>query len=153
MTEDRSMTSLLQYERQVVEEFLDSDGLCILAAGLAWQRIVAAILHLHDYQKPGALLVLGCTQWQKKLIIKELARHNAKLNPPVDVNNEISAQERIELYRMKRCCFVTTRILVVDFLSNRVLPKEIAGMVVMNAHRVDDTSGEGFAVRLLRQPG
>jgi len=45
---------------------------------------------------------------------------------------------------------VTTRILVVDLLSKRLSAAEVAGAVVMNAHRVTDTSGEGFAVRLLR---
>lgn len=45
---------------------------------------------------------------------------------------------------------MTTRILVVDLLSNRLPASRVAGVVVVNAHRVTDTSGEGFAVRLLR---
>ena len=36
--------------------------------------------------------------------------------------------ERIELYKTPACCFVTTRILVVDLLSARVLPRNIAGV-------------------------
>ncbi len=45
---------------------------------------------------------------------------------------------------------MTTRILVVDLLSSRLPAHWVAGAVVVNAHRVTDTSGEGFAVRLLR---
>lgn len=45
---------------------------------------------------------------------------------------------------------MTTRILVVDILSGRLPGRWVAGVLVVNAHRVTDTSGEGFAVRLLR---
>lgn len=45
---------------------------------------------------------------------------------------------------------MTTRILVVDMLSGRLPGRWVAGVVVLNAHRVTDTSGEGFAVRLFR---
>jgi DNA excision repair protein ERCC-4 len=49
--------------------------------------------------------------------------------------------------------FVTTRILVVDLLSGRLSPSDIAGIYVLNAHRVSDSSGEGFVVRLFRTGG
>jgi DNA excision repair protein ERCC-4 len=49
--------------------------------------------------------------------------------------------------------FVTTRILVVDLLSGRLSPNDVAGIYVLNAHRVTDSSGEGFVVRLFRTGG
>jgi len=63
---------------------------------------------------------------------------------PYDVTNEVSAGSRIELYRSKPCLFVTTRILVVDMLNARIQGQHIAGMVIMNAHRVTDSSGEAI---------
>ena len=39
---------------------------------------------------------------------------------------------------------------MVDLLSDRLSGRHVAGVVVLNAHRVTDTSGEGFAVRLFR---
>ena len=69
---------------------------------------------------------------------------------PFDVTNEVSAAGRIDLYKSKPCLFVTTRILVVDMLNARIQGQHIAGMVIMNAHRVTDASGEAFAVRLFR---
>ena len=45
---------------------------------------------------------------------------------------------------------MTTRILVVDLLSGRLHGQHVSGIVVLNAHRVSDTSGDGFAVRLYR---
>lgn len=78
------------------------------------------------------------------------AEPEPELLMPYDVTNEVSAAGRIDLYRSKPCLFVTTRILVVDMLNARIQGQHIAGMVIMNAHRVTDASGEAFAVRLFR---
>eukprot|EP00877_Chromochloris_zofingiensis_P000132 jgi/Chrzof1/10119/Cz04g29130.t1 len=142
---------LLEYERQLVSEMLEEDSLCITAAGLGWQKVVAVILRLHDYTSPGVLLILGANTWQRQLLTEELHRHDPAAAAPVEITNEVPAIDRIEHYKSRGCCFVTTRILVVDLLSHRVLPRDIAGMVVINAHKVADASGEGFAIRLFRQ--
>jgi hypothetical protein len=156
-------------------------------------RVVSLAVCLFLEQDPaehGVVLVLGCTEWQRKLLKKEIARtypevpcvppaegtaaagpgeHAQERAPqgatgeapgpdgpherpdvPLEVNNEVSAPDREELYRTQACLFVTTRILVVDMLNNRIQPRQIAGILVVNAHRVTDTSGEGFAVRLYR---
>ena len=39
---------------------------------------------------------------------------------------------------------------VVDMLTRRIAGNQIAGIILMNAHRVSDTSQDGFAVRLFR---
>ena len=48
---------------------------------------------------------------------------------------DVPAGERQALYSSRSCLFVTTRILVVDQLSGRISGSQIAGMVVLNAHR------------------
>lgn len=40
---------------------------------------------------------------------------------------------------------------MVDILNKRILGKQIAGIILMNAHRVTDSSQDGFAVRLFRE--
>ncbi|GLC33404.1 hypothetical protein PLESTB_000071900 [Pleodorina starrii] len=102
---------------------------------------------------PGCVLVLGASPWQRALITSELARHDPSLPPPVDITNEVPASERVQLYRASpggRPLFITPRILVVDLLSHRLRGREVAGVLLLNAHRASDTSGEGFAVALLR---
>ncbi|MEW5305380.1 MAG: hypothetical protein WDW36_007923 [Sanguina aurantia] len=149
---------LLSYERNLLDQLIDQDALVILATGLGWQKLVAVFIRLHQHQQPGAVLILGCQPWQRKLIDTELTRHHnagpgllgADLVLPIEVNSEVPAAERVGHYRSNACCYVTTRILVVDMLSGRVAPGQIAGMLVVNAHKVADISGEGFAVRLFR---
>lgn len=139
------------------------------------------VLACRDASQNGVVLVLGCTDWQRSMLYRELHRMsqvlpnekptassdqtapekdgqptatNAEPEPellmPFDVTNEVSAAGRIDLYRSKPCLFVTTRILVVDMLNARIQGQHIAGMVIMNSHRVTDASGEAFAVRLFR---
>lgn len=152
-----------------------------------WQvcnaRLPARSLACRDASQEGVVLVLGCTDWQRSMLYRELHRMshdlpgghavapngqttetpdaprqliptNAETEPdlllPFDVTNEVSAAGRIDLYKSKPCLFVTTRILVVDMLNARIQGQHIAGMVIMNAHRVTDASGEAFAVRLFR---
>lgn len=135
-------------------------------------------LSYRDASQNGVVLVLGCTDWQRSMLSRELHRMSQalpneqptassgqtvpdadgqptaepapELLMPFDVTNEVSAAGRIDMYRSKPCLFVTTRILVVDMLNARIQGQHIAGMVVMNAHRVTDASGEAFAVRLFR---
>lgn len=48
---------------------------------------------------------------------------------------DVPAGERQALYAARAALFVTTRILVVDLLSGRLHGDQIAGMLVLNAHR------------------
>ena len=44
---------------------------------------------------------------------------------PVEVTNETLAAARGELYRTQSCIFITTRILVVDLLTNRLQAHQV----------------------------
>jgi len=173
---------LLPYERELLDDVMGEEGgekgpaaastsgaggsagtgggggggggaLCILAAGLGWQKILAVLLRLHEFQKPGPVLVVGATPRQRALLARELRRHDGAAALPTDVTADVPAPERLALYRSNACCFVTTRILVVDLLCGRAQPGAIAGLLVLNAHRVGENTGEGFAIRLYRAGG
>lgn len=134
-------------------------------------NVIVITCHHHP---AGVVLVIGATAWQRQLICAELARADPSLTPPTDINNEVPAWQRTQLYEAgssssstsngtaqqqqqqqaahatsddlgsgstaaenaaaagssdRKCaaCFVTTRILVVDILSHRVKPSQIAG--------------------------
>ena len=168
---------LLSYERELVSQLLDEDALVVMASGLGWHKVVAVLLRLAQHAAQheaaaaaaaaaqssvgqpqqaigsgGCVLVLGASPWQRALVCAELARHDPDLPPPLDINNEVPAVERIRLYRAPggRPLFVTPRILTVDLLAHRLTGADISGMLVLNAHRTSDTSGEGFAAALYR---
>ncbi|EFN55307.1 hypothetical protein CHLNCDRAFT_134272 [Chlorella variabilis] len=170
---------LLPFQRAMVEELLEEDGLCVLSPGLGLHHVVAVLLRLQDARlrqpgQRGCVLVLGASPWQRDALRRELlridpvirakaqavaagraasaagARAAAAFEVPGEVRAEVAAAERQALYASRSCLFVTTRILVVDQLSGRISGGQVAGMVVLNAHRVTDSSGEGFAVRLYK---
>lgn len=67
-----------------------------------------------------------------------------------EITAQVPAAERGVLYAAAPCLFVTTRILVVDFLGGRLAGRDLAGLLILNAHRVSDACGEAFAARLFR---
>eukprot|EP00887_Chlorella_sp_A99_P005233 scaffold1.g5233.t1 len=172
---------LLPWQRAMLDELLEEDGLCVLAAGLGMVAAATVLLRLQQAARQqagqqGVLLVIGAHPWQRDALQRELTRLNAAIAadagaagldtaaaagaPPAEVTADVPSQERTSLYASHAVLFVTTRILVVDLLSSRVRPADIAGLLVLNAHRrgeraalalpVTDTSGEGFAVRLFK---
>lgn len=46
--------------------------------------------------------------------------------------------------------FITARILIVDLLTQRLPTTSVAGIILLNAHSIADTSTEAFIVRILR---
>jgi DNA excision repair protein ERCC-4 len=142
---------LLGFERQLLTELLEEDALCIVGSGLGWHKYVAVLLRMHHVAADKVLVIIGANSAQRKLLSAELKRHEPAAQPILEITNEVPAVERIDHYNSNRCCFVTTRILVVDLLSSRAQASQIAGFIVLNAHRVTDESGEGFAIRLYMQ--
>jgi DNA excision repair protein ERCC-4 len=71
--------------------------------------------------------------------------------PAAAINNEYSGEERTELYNAGGVIAVTSRILAVDLLTERVPAEKVTGIVVWDAHRVTETSSEAFILRLFRQ--
>lgn len=51
------------------------------------------------------------------------------------INNEVTPQERIEMYAEGGCYFITTRILIVDLLDQTLDPVRISGFLIYDAHR------------------
>ena len=83
-------------------------------------------------------------------LVNKCVPQAATADVPVDVTAEMPSGQRTELYQTKAMLFITTRILVVDLLTSVVQSQQVAGLIILNAHRVQDTSGEAFAARLFR---
>ena len=114
---------MLEFYATAVEQLLDQDGLCVLAEGLGLHKLLAAFVRLHTEQGGGLVLLLGCMDWQKRALLQELAADAQ----PADVTADMSIAERLTRYAAGGCVFVTTRILVVDLLTERLPPSAITG--------------------------
>ncbi|XP_043416439.1 DNA repair endonuclease XPF isoform X2 [Prionailurus bengalensis] len=144
-----AMAPLLEYERQLVLELLDADGLVVCARGLGADRLLYHFLRLHCH--PACLvLVLNTQPAEEEYFISQLKIEGVE-HLPRRVTNEITSNSRYEVYTQGGVIFATSRILVVDFLTNRIPSDLITGILVYRAHRIIESCQEAFILRLFRQ--
>nr|XP_005591344.2 DNA repair endonuclease XPF [Macaca fascicularis] len=144
-----AMAPLLEYERQLVLELLDTDGLVVCARGLGADRLLYHFLRLHCH--PACLvLVLNTQPAEEEYFINQLKIEGVE-HLPRRVTNEITSNSRYEVYTQGGVIFATSRILVVDFLTDRIPSDLITGILVYRAHRIIESCQEAFILRLFRQ--
>nr|XP_027796741.1 DNA repair endonuclease XPF [Marmota flaviventris] len=144
-----AMAPLLEYERQLVLELLDTDGLVVCARGLGADRLLYHFLRLHCH--PACLvLVLNTQPAEEEYFISQLKIEGVE-HLPCRVTNEIASNNRYEVYTRGGVIFATSRILVVDFLTDRIPSDLITGILVYRAHRIIESCQEAFILRLFRQ--
>merc|ERR1719232_1543547 len=117
--------------------------------GLGLEQVFLNLLKV--YCDPGNLvLVLGCNDQEENWFSCQLAMQGEKYLPK-KITTDISTSEREIVYLEGGVLFITTRILVVDFLMDRIPSDLITGVLVYRAHRIIDSCQESFILRLYRQ--
>ncbi|CAN0312752.1 unnamed protein product [Lampetra fluviatilis] len=143
------MGALLEHERQIAQEVMAEDGLVVTARGMGADRLLLHLIALHC--EPGALLVvINTSPAEEEHFIEELRRAGVTHLPRV-ITNEVSGPERQDVYLQGGAFFITSRILVVDFLTDRIPAHLITGILVYKAHRLIESCQEAFVLRLFRQ--
>nr|XP_033770809.1 DNA repair endonuclease XPF isoform X2 [Geotrypetes seraphini] len=143
------MAPLLEHENQIFLDLFHEDGLVITARGLGIDRILHSFLRL--YCDPANLvLVLNTSPAEEEYFVERL-RSEGTVHLPRIVTNEISSNDRYDVYMQGGVLFVTSRILVVDFLTDRIPSTLITGILVYKAHKIIESCQEAFILRLYRQ--
>ncbi|XP_026538254.1 DNA repair endonuclease XPF [Notechis scutatus] len=139
----------LEHETQIFLDLFHQDGLVICARGLGVDRLLLRFLRL--YCEPTRLvLVLNTSPAEEEYFIDQLKTENVAYLPR-RVTNEIASSGRYEVYSQGGVIFATSRILVVDFLTDRIPADLITGILVYKAHRIIESCQEAFILRLYRQ--
>ncbi|XP_070617179.1 DNA repair endonuclease XPF isoform X2 [Erythrolamprus reginae] len=139
----------LEHETQIFLDLFHQDGLVICARGMGVDRLLLRFLRL--YCEPTRLvLVLNTGPAEEEYFIDQLKTDNVAYLPR-RVTNEIASSSRYEVYTQGGVIFATSRILVVDFLTNRIPADLITGILVYKAHRIIESCQEAFILRLYRQ--
>lgn len=128
-----------------LEEWLEQDSLLLVAKGLGSHELLRRLV-ARSSSAEHLVFVLNATRDDEQLLLHELA---GAAQPPVVINNETNAQERMERYLQGGVLLITTRILTVDMLCDRVPAALVSGLIVANAHRT--STNLGFVVRLFRK--
>ncbi|KAK0052104.1 DNA repair endonuclease XPF-like isoform X2 [Biomphalaria pfeifferi] len=140
---------MLEFENQIFLDTFQEDGLLIMSRGLGINRIFAEFLKV--YCDPASLVLVLNTTPADESYFTELLEKQGISNAPKIITNEISASERQLTYAQGGVLFITSRILVVDFLTDRVPVEHVTGIMAYKAHKIIESCQEAFILRLYRQ--
>jgi len=139
------MSSLpLAFQKEIVAELVAEDALLILAKGLGLRNILGSFLQI--YSQPQNLVLLINSHADEETALRDDMRSNDVGYGGAyfrSITSEQSVSERSELYRYGGVMAITSRILVMDFLTSRIPSHLITGILVANAHRYSTISALG----------
>ncbi|CAD5212421.1 unnamed protein product [Bursaphelenchus okinawaensis] len=141
--------SRLPYEEEVMLDAFMDDVVFITARGLGMERLF--LNHLHLYSDPAfSVLVINTEAEDQHFYIEKLNTLNPSA-PPRLLTADVLIKDREKIYKGGGVQFVTSRILMVDLLTDKVPLDRIAGILVYNAHQALNTFQETFILRLFRE--
>ncbi|EPE08437.1 dna repair protein [Ophiostoma piceae UAMH 11346] len=147
----------LEYQQSLFQELRADDELVVLARGLGLMRLVTNLLHSYDAAGNNLVLVVNADERENGWIGEALAEHAAismasRARGLTVVNTDFTTVgAREKMYAAGGIFSITSRILVVDLLTNLLKPEIVTGIVVLHAERVVATSLEAFILRIYRQ--
>ncbi|KAF1989097.1 DNA repair endonuclease XPF [Aulographum hederae CBS 113979] len=147
----------LDFQQDIFRELREQDELLLLARGLGLLRVVTNLLHSYDAAGNSLILVVGADERENGWIGESLAEHAVMSMVPKCrglsvVNTDLmSVGTREKMYAQGGIFSITSRILIVDFLSHLLDPSTVTGLVVLHAERVTPTSLEAFILRIYRE--
>eukprot|EP01031_Cornospumella_fuschlensis_P029931 gene29931-36146_t len=143
------------YMKEAFLELYNDDGLIVLGHGLGVPYLLSKFLECYTLQSntlPKPLVLCINAMDHVPLIHQMLRLHGLPEEAlPEVINNEVNSQERCEMYQVGGCYFITSRILVVDLLDNKLDASKVAGLLIYNAHRISETSLDSFILRIYRE--
>ncbi|XP_029954633.1 DNA repair endonuclease XPF [Salarias fasciatus] len=140
---------LLEFETEMFLSLFGSDGLLVTAEGMGIDRILLQFMRV--YSEQGSLVLLLNTTTPEQEFFTEQLRVEGVSHLPRTVTSDIQSTERYNVYTEGGVLFVTSRILVVDFLTDRIPAHLISGILVYRAHKIIESCQEAFILRLFRQ--
>uniref|UniRef100_A0A8C9TMV2 DNA repair endonuclease XPF n=1 Tax=Scleropages formosus TaxID=113540 RepID=A0A8C9TMV2_SCLFO len=140
---------LLEFETDMFLGLFSADGLLVTAEGMGVDRVLLQFLRV--YSEEGSLVLLLNTTAPEQEYLTEQLRAEGVRHLPRTITSEVASSERYDVYTQGGVLFVTSRILVVDFLTDRIPAHLISGILVYRAHKIIESCQEAFILRLFRQ--
>lgn len=140
----------LECHQQLLQEVVHKDCLVILSKGLGTERLLMQLIQ--TYTEPGLILfVLGTNSDLEGYLRRQMMYNGVADNRlPQVINADVPSNERIKLYNSGGTFFISSRILVIDMLLERVPYDIVSGIIVYNAHKIQTAHQDVFSLRLYR---
>ncbi|CDO93814.1 unnamed protein product [Kluyveromyces dobzhanskii CBS 2104] len=167
---DVQLSLSLPFQHLILENMLVSENvLLVIGKGLSVLSIVTNLLYtlctptrIDGTDKRSLVLVLNASSEDEDIIAEELMElqwscneddeEGKPSNRPFTVisSDSFSVDQRSKRYQQGGIISVTSRILIVDLLSGIVHPKNITGLLVLHAEKLNSMSIECFIVEIYR---
>uniref|UniRef100_A0A3P8TRZ9 DNA repair endonuclease XPF n=1 Tax=Amphiprion percula TaxID=161767 RepID=A0A3P8TRZ9_AMPPE len=145
---------LLEFETEMFLGLFGCDGLLVVAEGMGVDRILLQFMRVYSEQGSLVLLLNISTFFLIFLsqeYFTEQLRVEGVTHLPRTVTSDVQSAERYNVYTEGGVLFVTSRILVVDFLTDRIPAHLISGILVYRAPKIIESCQEAFTLLLFRQ--
>ncbi|VDP98321.1 unnamed protein product [Trichobilharzia regenti] len=143
------MYELLEYEASILVDIHHENSLLVLADGLGMDAIVYSTIRLHS--DPHNLVLVSNYRLPEARFLIGLLEQNGALHPPGIITAEVNNKDREAIYKRGGVVFVSSRILVVDLLMERMPVSLVCGVLILRAHELHEACQDSFAIRLLRE--
>lgn len=160
----------LPFQHLILENMLVSENaLLVIGKGLSVLLIVTNLLYtlctptrINGQDKRSLVLLLNATSEDEAIISEELMELQWSCNEddeqgkpgdrPFTIisSDSFTVDQRSKRYQHGGIISVTSRILIVDLLSGIVHPKNITGLLILHAEKLNSLSTEAFIVEIYR---
>ncbi|MBW0466646.1 hypothetical protein O181_006361 [Austropuccinia psidii MF-1] len=140
-------SSLIPFQKNILEEISTEDGLLVLARGLGLRLVISNFLR--SYCRPskqhGIVFVVNASAQDEAGINDELGMRMTC------IGFEMGSRERENIFKQGGVLSITSRILIVDMLNSKLDFSQIDGIIILHAEEVTPTSIEAFIIRVFRK--
>lgn len=142
--------SSLDYENDILKQVSEEDCLCVVSKGIGLERLMIKIILA--YTEPEHIVfVIGSETDLETYLIRYMEILGIPTNRlPRVVNSGVSISAREKMYLEGGVLFISSTILVMDLLVDRVPVENVAGIIVCDAHKILETNQDSFILRLYR---
>lgn len=141
----------LEFENEMLKEILHEDCLVVLSRGLGMEKLLLNLFLTYTEASGSLIIVIGSSPELENHMIYSMKQCDVASNGLAKViNADVSQSERMKYYRQGGILFLSSRILVVDMLVERIPIEAITGIIVCSAHKILESCQDTFILRLYR---
>lgn len=127
--------TMLPFQKQILTEIVTEDGLLIISPGLGIFQILCNLVQVYSGGNH-LILLINTSKEQDDLLQEQLIANGVSSQHVIRrIEYNTPAEKRSSMYRESGVFSVTSRILAVDMLLERIPTSLINGIIVYNAHR------------------
>ena len=142
--------SSLEFENDILKQIIDEDCLVVVSKGLGMEKLMTKVMVAHN-EPEHIVFVIGSYTDLEMYSIKYMEQLATPVNRlPKIINAGVSIPAREKMYLEGGILFISSTILVMDLLVERVPLENVTGIIICDAHKILESNQDSFILRLYR---